>query len=160
MKKIIELPKETLIKEKEIIYKPLVKFYNSEKLFIRSLIRDNELLRIDFVHFADPKYINGGWVRIEPGTFVRPVGTSLRLEMVKAEGVPIAPNKHYYKSKQDKLFYSLYFPSIGDEIELIDIIEKEGGDDTYFNFYGVAVSKILSSPIIVSNIKLPNSIDN
>jgi hypothetical protein len=143
---------EPIKKEKQIITYPIIKIHNSPSVKIRKIERTDDYLRIDFINHAGKEYVNGGWVRIEPNTFIRPQGTSFRLPLIKAKGAPLAPDKHYYKSQNDRLFYSLYFPAISKTVEFIDIIEKEGGDDSYFNFYGVSVQRILKSPIVIQGI--------
>ena len=157
MSQIIEIKKPVIKKHEKIILSPLVKIYTSKGVSVRRIERTDEYLRIDFIHYADPVYINGGWVQIKPETFIRPAGTSQRLVLVKTEGIPMAPTKHYYKSIHDKLSYSLYFPSVSKDVEFIDIIEKSGGDNSFFNFYGVALSKIVSGPIVISGIYLENN---
>ena len=152
MKQIIEIPQPEIKEKKIIIFSPLVKFYTSKKLDIRRIERTDEYLRIDFIVHADPVYMNGGWVQIYPETFIRPAGTTQRLVLVKTEGIPLAPTKHYYKSIHDTLSYSLYFPSIPKDGEFIDIIENAGGGSTFFNFYGVAVNRIIRSPIEIRDI--------
>ena len=152
MEKIIEIPDRLKIKEKKIIYEPLVKIYTSENVEVKSIAQVGELLKIDFIYHACSKHINGGWVQISSETFIRPTGSKERLKMVSAENIPIAPNKHYFKSASDKLHYSLYFPAVGKEVDFIDIIEKEQNED-FFNFYGVAINKIVESPIVITNMQ-------
>lgn len=115
-----------------------------------------EYTRIDFIHFADPIYINGGWVRIEPQTFIRPVGTNDRLYILQAVNVPLAPAKHNYRHISDSLAFSLFFPALPKSVTAIDIVENEGGADSFFNFYGISVERIKAAPIKIYNFRTQN----
>jgi hypothetical protein len=109
----------------------------------------DEYLRIDILHYACPFYRNGGWVRIHPSIYIKPVGIDFKLPLIKAEGIPLAPFQHNYRSKSDRLFFSLYFPAISNMFSHIDIIEKEGGDSSYFNMYNVSLASVRRKPIII-----------
>jgi len=109
-------------------------------------------LRIDFLYYANNKYINGGWVHIMPQTYIRPVGSDTRYTLLQAINIPIAPLKHHFKSKSDMLFYSLLFPRLPKDVTHIDIIEHDGAGDNWFNFYNVAMETVLNG-IIPVNIK-------
>ena len=152
MSNIVEIEKQAIKKTEKIIFSPYVKIFTDKSVTISKIERTDEYLRIDFIHHADPKYVSGGWVQMLPETFIRPEGTDQRLTLIKAEGIPLAPVKHFYKSIYETLNYSLFFPRVSKDVEFIDIIEKPGGDNTFFNFYGVAVSKIISKPILIRDI--------
>ena len=99
-----------------------------------------EFTRIDFVYYADNKYINGGWVQMSPNTFIRPSGTSIKMMLIKAENIPLAPQKHHFKSTKDVLHYSLYFPPLTTGTASIDIVEMETNDPSFFNFFDVKLN--------------------
>jgi hypothetical protein len=116
------------------------------------IVQEDELTRIDFVVRASPIRINGGWVHIEPGTFIRPVNTGVELIMVQAVNIPTAPAKHWFKNKSQCLYYTLYFPALPEDVVAIDIIEREAArPHNYFNFYGVSLEKIASEVIMIKN---------
>jgi hypothetical protein len=139
-------------KKEKPIYNPNLEYQDSSTADVMRIVQEEELTRIDFVHRACPLRINGGWVRIEPETFIRPVGTSMRLTMVQAVNIPIAPAKHWYKNKGQCLYYTLYFPALPDEVVAIDIIEREAArPHNFFNFYGVSLERIARGVIIVNN---------
>lgn len=125
-------------------------------LLAQSKVLPYEYTRIDFIHFADAKYINGGWVRIEPQMFIRPVGTNDRLFLLHAVNVPLAPAKHHYRGINDSHAFTLYFPALPKSVAAIDIIEKEGGDDSFFNFFGVSLARIKAAPIKIYNFGNPH----
>jgi hypothetical protein len=149
MKELIELP----TKEKEhVVFKPLVKHQVSTSAEILRIENDPNFTRIDFIVYASPIYVNGGWVQMYSQSFIRPVGSNLCLTLVKAVNIPIAPTKHFFKGKKDFLCYTLVFPALPEGTKSIDIIEKEiPGDNTWFNFYGVSMDKVKSERLVVSN---------
>lgn len=148
----IETPKpETEVKKQVLIYNPLIKHDTSRDLKVMRIELDDKFTRIDFVHHASRIYEKGGWVQIHKGCFIRPVGTGMKLRMVKAINIPIAPKKHYYKTTRDCFYYTLYFPALPKDVKEIDIIEMETSDPSFFNFYGVSVNKIKTEVIVVPN---------
>jgi hypothetical protein len=90
-------------------------------------------------------YINGGWIQMNPNSFIRPVGSSMKYRLIKTEGIPITPLKHYFKRKGEFHTYTLIFPALPCDIKQIDIIEKEA-PGSYFNFYGIDYSKWIKIP--------------
>jgi len=134
------------------VYNPIVEHQEEDTTEIMRIIQEEELTRVDFVHYASPIYMNGGWVSIERETFIRPVHTNQRLTMVHAVNIPLAPKKHWYKSMRQCLYYTLYFPALSSDVVAIDIIEKEAArPHNYFNFYGVSLEKIAQDVIIAPN---------
>jgi hypothetical protein len=108
---------------------------NSKIINIES---DEQQVRIDF------RYTNrhgfGGWVRIDPNCFIRPVGSEENLILEKAEGIPISPKSLTFKKQGDVLYYSLFFPPLPVTVEEIDIIE-DADDDNSFNFLNVPLKQ-------------------
>lgn len=144
-------PPYTDIKAK-IIYNPNIEYQDGNTSEVLRIAQEENLTRIDFVVRACPIRINGGWVRIEPGTFIRPINTGKQLTLVQAVNIPIAPSKHWFKNIRECLYYTLYFPALPTDTEVIDIIEREAArPHNYFNFYGVSLEKITREVLIVPN---------
>ncbi len=141
------------IKEKvKIIYNPKLIYQDNNSPEVLRISQEEELTRIDFAVHASPIRIKGGWVRMEPETFIRPVNTGLKLNMVHAVNIPVAPAKHWFKNKTQCLYYTLYFPALPEDVVAIDIIEREAArPHNYFNFYGVSLEKVASEVIFVRN---------
>lgn len=95
-------------------------------------------------HTAPDTYTNGGWVRIEPGIIIKETFGSRKYKLVKAEGIPLSPNKFEYSYKGQKLTFRLIFPKIANDISLIDLIECEGSTNC-FNFYGIKIRNSYSN---------------
>ena len=141
------------IKEKvEIIYNPKLKYQDNDNPEVLRIAQEEELTRIDFVVRASPIRINGGWVSMDPETFIRPVNSGLKLTMVQAVNIPVSPAKHWFKNKSQCLYYTLYFPALPNDVVAIDIIERETArPHNYFNFYEVSLEKVAREVLIVPN---------
>lgn len=151
MKKEIEIAKPKIKELEKLIYKPFVHQQNVEHMETMRIENDPEYTRIDFLYYACPRYVDGGWIQISRDTFIRPVGSNHRLKLVSAVNIPIAPTKHYFKSTRDILCYTLYFPPVPKGTKSIDIIENEILGGTWFNFYGVSMEIVRRDKIIVGN---------
>ncbi len=149
MTKIIEIPK---IKELEkVVYNPYVKKSpaNETHVEIMRVVVEENYTRIDFV------YNNGrfAWVQIDPNSFIRPVGSETCYPLIKAHGIPLCPQKHFFKNASEILYYTLYFAALPKSVRSIDIIEKEPNiaPHNYFNFYGVSMERVRTEKIEVGN---------
>jgi hypothetical protein len=152
MKPDIEIEEPYTEKKVRPVYNPNVDFQNGSTIDVLRITQEDELTRIDFAYRSSPKYINGGWVQIERESFIRPVNTGMRLTLVQAVNIPIAPTKHWFKKAGDCLYYTLYFPKLPDDAVAIDIIEREAArPHNFFNFYGVSLERIAREVIIVNN---------
>jgi hypothetical protein len=139
-------------KEKTIItYNPSVLKKDSADVEILRIEFEDDFTRIDFLYRASSYYVNGGWIQISKQTYIRAVGSELKLSLIKAVNIPIAPHKHYFKSSCDMLAYTLYFPKVPKDCESIDIIEGDSGTNKWFNFYGVSMNKVRNEVLICKN---------
>ena len=96
-----------------------------------------EITKIDFGYITTDKYINGGWIKISPDTFIEDVVTKERYTLTNAIGITIAPAKRNFESYRDWQYFSLFFPSIKQKDTLINIIEKVKGNKNEFNYYNI-----------------------
>ena len=149
MTKLIEMPK---IKELEkVVYNPFVKSAPAHltEFKIMRIKAEENYTRIDFL------YCNGSyaWVQIDPNSFIRPVGSEVRFPLIKAQGIPLTPQKYYFRNVNETIYYTLYFAALPKSVTSIDIIEKEVNTPAhnYFNFYGVSMETIKKRPIEVGN---------
>lgn len=128
-----------------------------------SNVKDNlQLLRIivtnletkfDFGYKTNSFYKNGGWIKINPKTFIKLNGTNKKLILTNATNIPYGPEKLHFNTNIEWHYFSLHFPSIledlsnkksfpfdsavSKQIDTIDLIENEKGDATDFNFYRI-----------------------
>ena len=144
--------KEPKIKQIEkIVFNPMVKKQIIGSPELLRIEINNELTKIDFIYYAKPYYVNGGWVQISRDTFIRPKGSGLRLKLISSTNISIAPKKTYLNSTKAILCYTLYFPALPESTKSIDIIECESVGGNWFNFYDVSLEKIKSQKIVVGN---------
>lgn len=106
---------------------------------IKSIEATDNYTRIDFIYRSSHLYVNGGWIQMDAGAYIQPVNSNSKYGLIKAIGIPIAPQKHYFKRQGEFHTYTLIFPALPKNTRQIDIIEKEA-PGTYFNFYGVDYS--------------------
>lgn len=113
--------------------------------------------KFDFGYQATSYYINGGWIKISPKTFIRLQGSNKKLLLTNATNIPYGPEKLHFNSSIEWRYFSLHFPSILSDLEKasgvakqslapstypsIDLIEQENGSDTDFNFLGIRLDE-------------------
>ena len=90
---------------------------------------------IYFKYTAPEKYLNGGWVCAGKDFFMRDCETKLKYNLIKANNIPICPERHDFQYQGQILEFNLVFPALPSSTTDIDIIEDEikGG----FNFHKV-----------------------
>ena len=89
-------------------------------------------------HTAPSMYVNGGWVTIQPNIFLKETYGSRTYKLLKAEGIPLSPNKFNYSYKGQTLSFKLIFQKIATDINLVDLIECQDRSNC-FNFYGIKI---------------------
>lgn len=104
--------------------------------------------KVDFGYQATSYYINGGWIKISPNTFIRPKGTKKKFLLTNATNIPYGPEKLHFNSSIEWRYFSLYFSPLPEYITEIDLIENELGDDTDFNFYNIILKDELRKSFI------------
>jgi hypothetical protein len=124
--------------EPNVFKNPISEYTPNEHMGIEKISLEDEFTRIDFVYIAPKKYINGGWIQMDSGCFIRPIGSEIRYKMVQAINIPIAPAKYHFKSKGQVHHFSLLFPALPKNVKQIDVIEKLA-EGTYFNFFRVSL---------------------
>jgi hypothetical protein len=131
---------EELLKEIEpnVFKNPISQYTPNEHMGIEKISLEDEFTRIDFVYIAPKKYINGGWIQMDSGCFIRPKGSETRYKMVQAINIPITPAKYHFKSKGQVHHFTLIFPPLPKNVKQIDVIEKLA-EGTYFNFFRVSL---------------------
>ena len=113
--------------------------------------------KIDFGYQATDYYINGGWIKIDPKTFIQPKGTNRKFILTNATNIPYGPEKLHFNSSIEWRYFSLHFPSIleahdsknsfmkynigQNTIKAIDLIENEMGNNNDFNFYNIRLDE-------------------
>lgn len=138
-----------------------VRLYNPEGLDFRSQLRVKSIeateayTRIDFMYHAPSKYINGGWVQLDPGTYIQPVDSELKYGLIQAINIPLAPTRYHFIQAGELLAYTLIFPALPKNTTHIHIIEKDA-PGTYFNFYNLDYAEWMTVPHPVDQMLSPN----
>jgi len=131
---------EELLKTTEpyVFRNPISKYTPDDNLSIEKISLDDDFTRIDFVYISPKMYANGGWIHIESGCYIRPIGYNTRYKMIRAINIPIAPAKYHFKSSGQVHHFSLIFPALPKSVKQIDVVERLA-EGTYFNFFRVAL---------------------
>ena len=137
------------VKRKNFVHNPKVEKGTKVDHQVLKIEMGDELTRVDFM-YRNP-YDYSGWIQISGNSFIRVAGSQIKLGLVKAVNIPIAPTKHFFKRKGDYLAYTLYFPALPKGTKKIDIIEREACGGTWFNFYGVSMQTVWNDVVIVNN---------
>jgi hypothetical protein len=134
-----ETLEEVLTATESFVFKnPISQHTPNEHLGIEKISLEADFTRIDFVYIAPKKYSNGGWIQIDSGCYIRPIGSDVRYKMIRAIDIPIAPTKYIFKRCGEVHHFSLLFPALPKSVKFIDIIERLA-EGTYFNFFKVAL---------------------
>jgi len=131
---------------------PKIGYISTNNLKVEKVELSDEYTRIDIIHYADSKYISGGWVHICPEIFIRVSGSSQRLGLINVLNVPIARAKYYYRHINDRISFSLFFSALPNDVKSFDMIEKLNGGGNYFNIYGISAREIDNGPIQLGSI--------
>jgi hypothetical protein len=127
----------------QIIKRPMLEEGPDSDVAISEIEVNEELTRIDFFMISSLIYDRGGWIQMHPSCYIRPHGTDLKLQLIKAEGIPIAPTKYYFQCQGQAHSYTLYFPPLPKGTTMIDVIERDGNFPNDFNFFSVSVRENL-----------------
>jgi len=125
--------------------KLILQNYHHEKEVedVENELQEDELTVIHFETYPNQKYNAGWWVTVQPEIFIRPVGSSDKLGLILAINIPVSPAKYFFKSKSERLKFTLFFPALPKETTHIDIIESRSKDvENPFNFFNVSMDKI------------------
>lgn len=95
--------------------------------------------KLDFGYTTTSKYVNGGWIKIAPDTYIEDTLSKKRYRMINATGITISPNKHNFQSHKDWQYYSLFFEPLEQKDCVINIIEVENGTKNDFNYYNIFI---------------------
>jgi hypothetical protein len=88
------------ITEPYVFKNPISQYTPSEHMGIEKISLDDDFTKIDFVYIAPKQYINGGWIQMDSGCFIRPIGSEIRYKIVSAVNIPLAPSKYYFKRQR------------------------------------------------------------
>lgn len=112
------------------VQNPQVVKSTNEDLTITRVQVTQEQTIVDFEY--DNSVTHPAWVTISPYTYIYNAG--IKYTMTKAEGIPIEPEKHYFRSASETLRFRLTFPPLPKDATQFDLIESESST---WKFYGI-----------------------
>ena len=139
-----------LIETESYVFKNPISQHAPEHLGVEKISLNDDFTRIDFVYIAPRKYVNGGWIQLSSGCYIRPIGSQVHYKLVSAINIPLAPAKYYFKSKGQVHQFTLVFPALPKNVKQIDIIESLA-EGTFFNFFSVALQHLAPTLIRIIN---------
>ena len=86
----------------KVVYSPMVKHQTDNTSEVLRIVNDEDFTRIDFITYASMFE----WVQISKDTFIRPIGSTQKLKVVKIINIPITPAKYYFINRNDVLSYA------------------------------------------------------
>lgn len=137
----------------QIIENPKIESQRNNNIGIIKIENTNYNTIIHFVYRASEEYENGGWFNVNPSIYIKSSSGYTKYKLVKADGVPLAPEKKQCDFAGQILTFRLIFQKVDNYIDKIDIIEDD--TENCFNFYGVSLNTSNES-----NTKTANSEDN
>lgn len=129
----------------------------------RQTVRLMHLTKIDLTSTATVlygeyiSYADESWVNFSKDTYILTDG-GLKLNLIKSTGIPTDPQRRSNLSKGEIISFSLHFPSIGNNVNTISLIE---GNDGAFNMYNIYINESLINELAPEAIgKIMSPIDN
>lgn len=130
----------------QTILKPTITRQDDNSIKIDKIELSDYRTIIYCTHTSSDVYTNGGWVRIEPNIIIKETFGLRKYNLLKAEGIPLSPEKFTYSYQGQTLSFRLIFPKISDDIGTIDLLECQTNNNC-FNFYGIKIRDEYSAPI-------------
>jgi len=127
-----------------------VTIYNPHFIDFGETIRVNKIefgeqTRIAFYYKPPSYYHQGGWIQIDQDTYITYDNGKTKLKLIATDGIPIAPEKHYFTEANCEHIFWLIFPKMSPKVKSIDIIERnEPG--SYFNFFQLDLTRWSPNP--------------
>jgi hypothetical protein len=126
---------------------PEYKCKNAHPVLLRVIVNE-KYTRIDFGYQTTDHYFRGGWVDIDPNTYLQMGANKPKLKMTHADNIPVGPDKHYFERTTDRKYFSLFFEPILKGIAKFDLIERLPVSKTLFNFYNVKLAPELAIELL------------
>ncbi|HOS84072.1 MAG TPA: trypsin-like peptidase domain-containing protein [Bacteroidales bacterium] len=132
------------------IYKPTFSKRDVLGLDIIKIER-NSSTTIIFYEYSNTDGI-GAWICAGKDFYIKDCETGLKYKLIKANDIPICPEKFTFNSIQKSKEFNLIFENIPLTTKKIDIIESENSRS--FNFYGVNLDQSIEFKLVESEAKM------
>ena len=74
---------------------------------------------------------------ISPDTFIEVIETGERYLLKTTDGIPLAPEHHFFQSQKDWRYFTLVFPPLPQKDCTLNIIEIKNVSPNDFNYYNI-----------------------
>lgn len=136
--------------EVRIIEFPRCKYTSNFHSGIERIILTALETRIELVHIATPYHPTGGFLQIDPETYIRAIGSPKRYKLLQTQNIPQKPDKYLFQCKGQVHHFALVFEPIPLKTKQMDLIERLD-NGTYHNFLGITLKKSLPQSIHTQN---------
>jgi hypothetical protein len=123
----------------QTIESPKIDRQDNDNIGILEIKKTSSNTIIHFIYQSDNKYIDGGWANINPSIKIKDSDGYKSYDLIRAEGIPLSPEKKQSDFAGQWFSFRLTFPKISTDISKIDIIECSTSN--CFNFYGVSLKE-------------------
>lgn len=89
---------------------------------------------------ASDRYLHGGWVNMSGSTYLLDRWRNKKYYILRAQGIPLQPERHYFEYTGQSLSFRLFFPRLPENVSKVDLIECPDRDDC-FNTYGIYLTE-------------------
>lgn len=110
---------------------------SSDNLQLLRVTVTTEHTKLDFGYQAPDYYTRGGWVTMNPASYIQIKDSKIKYTLLHASNIPYGPEQLHFNSTNDCLYFSLIFQAIPPDSAVISLIEKEKPTDTDFNIYNI-----------------------
>jgi hypothetical protein len=126
-----------------VVQKPNVAQQTHPEMTIEEIqfFADSTVFKIKVIN----KLASGGWFCADKNTFVEEPQSLVRRRLIKAIGIPWCPDAHRFTRENEILHFSLVFPALPVEAELLNLVEQ--CDRACFAFRGIILNEKLNRDI-------------
>lgn len=112
------------------------------------VILSEEQTQLDFGYAALSIYVNGGWIRISPETYLQLGSNGKRYPLKGVKNIALAPEQVEFESRTDWCVFSLFFEPIPIADCVLHMIEAEKPDPNDFNYYNIALRNTKKTTVV------------
>ena len=124
----------------QVIDNPYYQKSDDASTVISKIERTPRFTIITFKHRSQGE----GWITLSKGIYLQEADGYKMYHFVKAEGIPLMPEKKQLAKAGTELSFKVYFEHLPADVKSINIIEKAVPRDepgSFFNFFGVSLDK-------------------
>lgn len=132
---------------KTTFYHPRFKAKACKNLDLLRVVREQTYLRLDLIYYKSQKQAsNIITLQIAPNTFVTPDQSRIKLNLLRAENIAIAPKVSKMKEGVTATTFSLYFEPLPKNYSQFTLIEKLSKKGNYFNLLSINLADTRAFP--------------